>query len=310
MNTNNQLVYAFDSQQLSAWEMCPQKFDISYIQHLELRQNPPGILKGAAMHKCYEEFYLSQLQKEPYEVAVRRATQKLIDYATETKMEQEMLLLCLSKAASYFVEHKNALYRPLQVETGFSHIIYENKQFKILYEGRIDLIAQLKYNNQFCWVDHKNYLIKEKPSFNTNQFYGYTWILYELFPRSYFGQGLQDCTWMAASNTGPKAHDTFMQSFTRDQVEEWKEGAIASLLEMAAYVNSRNWRYTKKPRKNIHSCTAGKYGGCKFMPICHAGNTSSQLYQISTKLKSKEKRWSAWDTIDTGEVTPDGEAIL
>jgi len=294
LTNNNQLIYAFDSQQLSAWQMCQQKFDLSYVKHLEYRTQPPGIRKGAVMHRCYESFYLTEIAGGTYQECVQTATQALLDAATSTGMPQEELTLCLIKATSYFEAHREPIYKPIKVETGFSHPIYESPQIKILYEGRIDLLVRLNYNNQLAWVDHKNYLIKEKPSFNTNQFYGYTWIMYKLFSGEYSGQGMQDCTWMAESNKGPAAHDMFMQSFTYDQVVEWEKQTITSLLEMAAYMNSRNWRFAQPPQKNIFSCTAGKYGGCKFMGVCHAGNQESQEYQQIIKLKPKQEKWSAW----------------
>ena len=296
-----QRVYAFDSQQLTMFQTCPQSYYFSHLRHLETRTYRKGIGKGKVLHKAYEFFYNARIEGKDQAACVKAGMLGLQMEAVKEKLPLDDLQLCMLKFASYCTYHMNDLYYPLKTELGFSLVLYEDPEVMILYEGRIDLIARLLHNNQVIWVDHKNYLIKSsKPEFYTNQFLGYTWAIWQAFGKDAALQGILDNTWMAPSLAPKDSHEMFMGNYLVGQLRNWEKQAIKSTIEMTKLYDATTEEvsYSSKTYnfdlQRHSSCNMSKFGPCQFLPICHSDTEKAAMYQIKTKFKEKDEIWKAW----------------
>lgn len=164
-------------------------------------------------------------------------------------------------------------YKPL-VEQGFSYLLYEDKDYLFILEGRIDLISET--NGQPFWVDHK-FQIRER----------------ELYRKS-----VQFKNYSLATNMDlgvinyVRFHDkitpkTFVRqpiSFSAMERRMWKEELIQFYVD-----------FTKSDHtyRNRDSC-GGKFGHpCEFTSICEEYNPIARA-TIKDQHYTGRKEWKPW----------------
>jgi len=165
------------------------------------------------------------------------------------------------------------------VEEPFTRILYETpdtvdsttKQeihgIRILFEGRVDLIAKLP-NSPFAVWDHKSESRKSDPSKMSNQFEGSAWAF-----------GVKDVIinkvgFQVTKEPKEKFRRIFLNYSDKELIEEWRRDTIEKTLE-AIERHRRESRGNPRWPRNRTSCD--KYSGCVYRQVCETKPTTRNV---------------------------------
>ena len=207
-------ILTLDSHSLSNYQRCPQLYNYTDVQNIEPISLYAPFEKGTVISRCLEDYYkqpeiTGSILKEICEKNIYNSNS--LDEVSRLHIQMRFL-----KYAQYY---KNEQWKVVAVEEGFSSVLYEDKNFKFIYEGRPDLVVSLQ-DNRLAIIDHKSESRSDNLYFYNNQALGYCWATgVRIFTYSYFG--LQE-------TGGPK--DWFRRSsivFEDKQIQNWEENTIS-----------------------------------------------------------------------------------
>ena len=281
-----QKILSVDSQILNSIQSCARKTQYSFIQNLRPVEKPAAMEKGALMHSMLEVFYslkLGTIRGKTWDELLSAGVKpgKPIDTAIEagfyfaTKMDipVEVCEEVIFQFREYCDHYKFDAWNPLSVEDVGSKILFENEDIRLVYNFKIDLIAEK--GHIVAPFDHKTSSQNKAPSSMSNQFIGYAWAL--------------NTNTVVVNKIGFQKTLSPGQRFQRhiltiddDRIREWKSNSIFWLLRLYEHITDNSWPM------NLTSCD--KYGSCIYREVCESSPLSRER-----KLEQLFERGEAWD---------------
>lgn len=288
-----QNIISMDSQILSSIQACALKTKYAFLDHITPIEKAEPLERGDALHKMLE-FYYGMVGKclNPKSDLFEAINELKIDYTLP--MEREDIVRTAIKIGYFFASHMNLAaeemedvvfqfkeycdhfrhdsWNPLAVEEVGSRILHEDEQWKILYNFKVDMVAE--QGNLILPWDHKSSKKREDPKSMSNQFMGYCFGL--------------DMTTIMVNKIGFQKTLSPRERFQRQMVkydsariEEWRVNTIWWAKELHTRLDTASWPM------NLHSC-AGKYGNCTFYDLCEATPSNRErVFQNEYKIGPK-----------------------
>lgn len=297
----SQKIFTFDSQMLNTFQACERKYQYSFIDQVAPEEKAEALERGDLMHRMLEVYYSLQLKdgfkyNDTWNTLVSAGITPSIDksfisiqkfaiqagqyFGTILSLDSDEIDGTIFQFKEYSSHFQNDSWNPLAVEEVGSKVLFENDEYKIIYNFKIDLIAEK--GNIICPWDHKTAKRREAPSSLSNQFIGYCFGL--------------DTNNIIVNKIGFQKTLTPEQRFNRyiltiddERIQEWRENT----LEWAFRMMEANER--EKYPLNLTSCD--KYSGCIFAPICESP-ISSREWKIERDFKVGNK----WDVAEILEA--------
>ena len=289
-----QRIISCDSTILNTLQACARKCDLSFNKNVHTVSKASPLERGDLMHKMLEIYYAlkgdcfrlnspvwTELTSAGLIIPTSREHMIIVNFATAcgryfaTQMELEAddveSVYFQFKEYCIFNQHDNWI--PLAVEEVGSKVLFENEDFKFIYNFKIDLIAQ-QGNNIVPW-DHKTSKRREEVSDLSNQFIGYAWALnleHVLVNKIGFQKTLKP----------GERFQRFILNISSARRKEWQQNTINWMFQLVNNQNSDNWPM------NLTSCD--KYNGCLYKPLCSA-DPESREYKIERDYKIGD----SWD---------------
>jgi hypothetical protein len=295
-----QKIIVADSQILNTVQLCGRKYKYSFVDSLDPVLKPHYFEKGDLLHKLLQCYY--NLKKYKLRWSLNKNHSKGIEYFTHAdivdicvfigefyshkmSLDLEDVAEVIKTFRSYCTFRSDDNWdRILAVEQSGVFILFENHEYKILYQVKIDLVMELT-NIPIMPVDHKSIsrntsdcIGPDGSTFNqqqlSNQFIGY-------------------CTALGTNNIikndigfqktlQPKEKfKRHLLSYTNDNIEEWKAESAWWLIRAA------NESLLGLYPRNLTSCD--KYGGCIFRYACKSDRELRGEKLLS--LTEKRVRW-------------------
>lgn len=283
----SQTIIIVDSHQLSEFQRCPRLYSYAQVQQFGSTRLKDALVKGTGLHNMLYLFYKARIQKH----SVAYAMKKVLSYMRfQRKMTIEHIQQVQPKILQYIAHYQNETWKPLAAEIGFSKVLYEDSQFKFIYEGKIDLLMEVQGIKAF--VDHKSQSRHRNLPQDSNQFLGYAWA-------TGFKLGIINFLNLAPSLSPKDAFRREICNYSTALVDEWKEGAIETCIQMA---RAREANGYKKQRQGC----LGVYGLCDFEAVC---KQTSQLITIGMLQRDfvKKDKWEPWSLKGAWEILSDND---
>jgi len=289
-----QKILSIDGTILNTYQACAQKAKYSFIDNLRPPDKEESLERGDLMHKMLEIYYSLQLDNFSFNTEVWRAISESGIKAPKDKSLQETREFAI-RAGQYFAIRMNlpaeevdvVIYQfreyciyyeydswhPLAVEEVGSKILYEDENYKLIYNFKIDLVAEKGLI--IAPFDHKTSKRREEPSSLSNQFIGYCYGL--------------DLNNIVVNKIGFQKTLTPQQRFNRfiltiddDRIKEWIDNTIHWCFKIIESETTNYWA------KNFTSCD--KYSGCIYSPLCEANPDGRE-----NKIERDFKVETPWD---------------
>jgi hypothetical protein len=255
--------------------------------------------KGDLMHKMLEIYYsLSynrvRAESDTWKLICEDLKTDALKLALELTKREEIIKFAIQVAPIFtakmdlapdesdadiyqFQEYCNyyeyEAWNVLAVEEVASKILFDSPQVRIIYNGKMDIIAE-KGTMIAPW-DHKTSSRRSESTSLSNQFIGYAYLL-----------GLNN---VVVNKIGFQKSLKPGERFTRDiltipgsRIAEWADNTIQWVFKLIDSIDEDNWPM------NLTSCD--KYSGCIFKKICES-EPINRLYRIEKDYKIGDK----WD---------------
>ena len=231
--------------------------------------------RGTGFHDLLYLYYKSVIKGLSKEKAIKNAFRYMKYQKGMTTVHIQQVL---PKILQYFAYYQFETWIPLQAEIGFSKLLYEDDHHQFIYQGKIDLLMEVQKVNAF--VDHKTQAWAKSLVQESNQFIGYSWA-------TGWRMGIINYINLSPSLAPKDAFRRQIMNFTPQMIEEWKDNAIETFLQLAGDI--RRERFNKR-----RAGCLGAYGICDFEEVCRQ---TSKLVQIGMldKLFVKKEEWSPWE---------------
>ena len=276
------IILTINSHQLTDYQACEEKYRLGTIDSLEAKKTKLALTKGTLWHLAMARWYQARLDGN--------ADQKLkLDIGLSilaSELELEVAALIWKRFMEYCSHWEGEQLTPIAVEgidengrdrTGFSKLFDSGPNYRVIFEGKPDLIATCE-NNKKYWIDHKSQSRASDHYSYSNQFIAYTW-----------GMGMPGKInyTVFVKNANDKTYRRQIVAPDQKQIEQWVERTkiwtrriIKSLLE-DSFVH------------NPASCET-RYGMCFFNDICKQTNENGRDWVIKSSFKKREERYSSW----------------
>lgn len=297
-----QKIIAADSQVLNSVQYCMRATQYTHEQSLKSIITPDYIEKGDLIHRMLEVYYNLRKYRTRWSsnTLFPRTTQAPVTHADVVDICVRVGRFCINRMnlpiddAEIVIEtfRSYCTYRVddqwdriLAVEQIGSFILFENEEYKILYQVKIDLVIELS-NMPICGVDHKSTSRHQSdvigpdgstfpPEALSNQFMGYCCALgTNNFIKNEIG--------LQKTLKPSEKYIRKLMSYTNDNLEEWKAEAAWWLIRA-----ERDSAIGVYPR-NLTSCD--KFGGCAYRAVCKSDRSLRPL-KLATMFEKKDK----WD---------------
>jgi hypothetical protein len=245
---------------------CMRKFHYAKLQRMETPEKAPSIDKGSLVHEMAAKYYRAKIQKkelglnnaEIIDLSVNHGRAKCI----EMDISVEDAEMCVNTWKQYCIHYKDDPWIPVHVEEPFSLILHEDDELRIVFEGRMDLVAKNPLqNNMLLVVDHKTGSRNTTPSGLSNQFMGYCVVM---------GVKLAILNKIGFQKTLPPAKKfvRHVLSYPKDVLDEWVRWTIwrARFIDACVQDNTFPPDFTK----------CDEYSGCQYKDVCLAPPASRQ----------------------------------
>lgn len=276
-----QKIFTFDSQILNTFQSCARKYQYSFIDLVHPVQKAEALEKGELIHRFFEAYYSLQLAgfkfNTPYwrdlleagfEIPSDRGFPSIQSfsikagqfYASRMDLPSEEVFDTTYQFREYTNYYQKDVWNPLAVEEVGSKVIYDTEAVKIIYNFKIDLVAE--HGNVIAPFDHKTSRRRQEPSSLSNQFIGYC-----------YGLGVNNIVinkiGFQKTLSPSQRFNRFILTIDDDRIEEWRKNTIWWAFEMMRAQSAEHYPM------NFTSCD--KYSGCIFCPICETDPESRQL---------------------------------
>lgn len=239
-------------------QLCPQRYDYEINQQLCLPNKGIALEKGDLFHIFLENYYKGLLfnydnieNKIPLHEIVNNAILRVREKSVDLHLESEDSEEVVTFAKEYVLHYQNDGWTPKAVEQKFSVVIYEDDNFRIIFEGKVDLVANTAAQNLDIIVDHKTGKKNTVPSKLSTQFIGYSLSL-----------GVQNVlvnkiNWVKDPDN--RFH-RYLLNYDKSIIEEFRQDLIYWSFQIIGHTDNNYF-----PR-NRTSCD--KFSGCPFRSIC------------------------------------------
>jgi hypothetical protein len=201
--------------------------------------------------------------------------------------EIESTIYQFSEYCKYY-EHDS--WKPLAVEEVGSKLIFEDKDYQIIYSCKTDLVAQQV--NIIAPFDHKTSKRREEPSSLSNQFIGTCYVLG-------FNNIVINKIGFQKTLKANERFQRFILTIDEARIAEWLQNTIFwSFFHLMLTAEDRKERITAAQHMvdqleivshpmNLTSCD--KYSGCIYSSLCES-SPEGRNWKIERDYK-KEKDW-------------------
>lgn len=245
-----QKIVIADSHAISRFQECEAAYEFSNVIKIQTREERRGIDRGTVIATLLEEYYRARKNGELTREKIFEIIAKHLDTSELSADDKDLIRFRFMK---YYGHYKNENLEIIAVEpeTAFSKVIYEDKDYLFIYEGRPDIIFKTPGVNGIIYpADHKSRSQNHSIYFYNNQAMGYCWASRtQHFMYNFFG--LQE------TGGAEKWFERPTKVFTEDQILEWKEDTIEWFHRIA-----RTTKFLRSRR------CQGKYGICEFHKLC------------------------------------------
>lgn len=288
-----QTIISMDSQILNGIQACARKTQYSFVEHLSLPGKAGALERGSLLHTCLEvydglflddgpnlesqtwkelkesgiipswsEVYTNPYQKSHPQEARAFAIEAGRFYAAKMDLAGEDIDATIYQFSEYTKHFENDGWHVLAVEEVGSKVLYESEHFKVIYNFKIDKVAE-KGNLIMPW-DYKSSSRRQEISSLSNQFIGYCWGL-NLKQMMVVKIGFQKTL---------KPSERFERQilqYSTARIAEWVQNAVDSAQILANAISDNYFPM------NLTSCD--KYSGCIYRTICEK-DPSSREWEI------------------------------
>lgn len=264
-------VIHFDSSILNVIQQCARKTEYSFIYNLQPHERDEALEKGDLMHKMLEPYYSMQLDEGPNERSgtweelineagifpqgdpVKVGIDSGLYFASKMSIPSEICNEVIDQFQAYCEYYKHDDWHPMAVEESGSKIIYEDDDYRIHYNFKVDLIAE-KGRIQAPF-DHKTSKRRQEPSSLSNQFIGYCYGLETdriVVNKIGFQKTLKPA----------ERFQRYILDVTKERIDEWMGNTIFWIRQ---YIQFKKQDFFPM---NLTSCD--KYSGCIFKKVCES----------------------------------------
>lgn len=186
MTENKKTIIRISPSKIDDYQRCARLFDFRNNQNLEPMVRPAALDKGSLIHHMLETYYrtILEFQKDSKlndallrSEAAKKAIERGKDEANKTDLDIKTSEEVISTFQTYHQRYVNDNWSPIFVEQPFSFIIYEDNEFIVLLEGKIDLVVREGDRHDeklpLILVDHKSGDKNYAPNILSLQFESY-----------------------------------------------------------------------------------------------------------------------------------------
>jgi len=286
-----QKIVSLDATILNTYQSCPLKVKQAFVDLLKPNVKAEALEKGDLFHKLLEVYYsyrfdmmdfrsdtwgeLREAKIEPGDLTPEVFCTKVVGpfFASQMNTPPEILEEVIYQFGAYCEFYKHDEWHPLAVEQVGSKILFEDEEWKIIYNIKCDLVAE-KGTRIAPW-DHKTGSRRSTPNSMSNQFIGTCFVLgmnYMMINKIGFQKTL-------APN---ERFQRFLLNIPQTRIDEWVKNTTWWAKELHKSISEDNWPM------NLTACD--KYSGCVYIPICES-TPEMRLFTISRDFSVGEK----WD---------------
>lgn len=306
-------IIAVDSQILNSIQSCAKRTEYKFVHHIDPLEKSEALEKGSLMHHMMEMYYgvrfgrvnpksdtwlavAKDTNVDPLEVGLKYKNDRegLVDYIAETaplftfkmELDQDDAAANIYQFREYHKYYGSDNWNVLAVEEVASKVLYEDDEFKMIYNGKMDLVAE--QGSMIAPWDHKTSSRRQDPTSMNNQFLGYAWLL---------GVNRVVVNTIGFQKT-LKPNERFQRvilMISKDRIAEWVRNTTWWMFQLLNHVEQDVWPM------NLTSCD--KFSGCDYRPICLADDINRDDV-INRKFKKGEK----WD-VSTILTAPTSTAL-
>lgn len=288
-----QKILSLDATILNTFMSCARKAKYSFIDNLRPPDKEEALERGDLIHKMLEVYYSLQLKnfefntevwKEILQSGIKAPTKNDLSttrdfaistgryFSTKMTLPSEEVEESIYQFREYCNYFSHDSWSPLAVEEVGSKILFENEEFKFIYNFKIDLIAE--QGRIIAPFDHKTSRRRSEPSSLSNQFIGYC-----------YGLGLNNIVinkiGFQKSLTPAQRFNRYILTIDDVRIAEWVDNTISWCARIIEAKESDSWPM------NLTSCD--KYSGCIYASLCET-DPESRLYKIERDFKV-DKPW-------------------
>ena len=288
-----QKILSLDATILNTFMSCARKAKYSFIDNLRPPDKEEALERGDLIHKMLEVYYSLQLKnfefntevwKEILQSGIKAPTKNDLSttrdfaistgryFSTKMTLPSEEVEESIYQFREYCNYFSHDSWSPLAVEEVGSKILFENEEFKFIYNFKIDLIAE--QGRIIAPFDHKTSRRRSEPSSLSNQFIGYC-----------YGLGLNNIVinkiGFQKSLTPAQRFNRYILTIDDARIAEWVDNTIYWCARIVEAKENDSWPM------NLTSCD--KYSGCIYASLCET-DPESRLYKIERDFKV-DKPW-------------------
>jgi hypothetical protein len=289
-----QEIISVDSQILNSIQACARKTQYSFVYDFAPYEKAEPLEKGDLMHKMLLVYYTIkgninsnvEEMKEITGVGIKLDSPLLagrqagLYYATQMNIPAETAEEVMYQFGEYVNYYSHDDWRPLAVEEVGSRVLYEDDNIKIIYNFKIDLVAEK--GNVIAWFDHKTGSRREEPSSMSNQFIGYSYGLG-------LTHGIVNKIGFQKTLKPAERFQRYVMNYSNARIDEWIDNSVLWIKRLKENLKSNNWEM------DLTSCD--KYGGCIFRKVCES-DPDSREWKLERDFKTVPK----WDVARHLEV--------
>lgn len=259
---------------------CMRKYDYGKVRSLVPNHRGAGIEKGTVVHLMLADYYrgkmeggISHMDLIDRGIAVGRRA--IVDTELDIAETEEILVKSFRE---YCLRWQNDTWVPVAVENGFSMVLYEDDELRIVFEGKMDLVVEnpeqmIDGKPMKLIVDHKSGARNKKPISLSNQMQGYCvagGTTKAVLNRFGFQKTLPP----------EKKFVRHVLQFPRKVLEEWVRWSVYRAKMIRAYLQSDLFPpdYTQ----------CDKWSGCEFLIVCEKDPEARQ-WALNTEFKFHER---------------------
>jgi hypothetical protein len=279
-------ILSLDSQILNSIQLCARHTRYRFVDCLEQPEKPEALERGSLMHDILEAYYAltgkcfnpeSELGKFVVEKfgAIRlhdemnKATKDTAAvFASEIGRARSVacnldIQECdevIYQFSEYHKYYRHDGWLPLAVEEVGSKLLFEDDDIKIIYNFKIDLIAE--QGNKIIPWDHKTSSRRQDPSSLSNQFMGYA------FGVNSLNVLVNKIGFQKTLAPGERFQRDIL-TYSKQRLEEWVNNTIywARMLDFS--LNAKHYPM------NLTSCD--KFRGCMYQNLCKRDEALREL---------------------------------
>ncbi len=291
-----QQIVVLDSSSIATFLVCTEKWRLANHEHLRLAgDTPKGLMNGTVFHKLLELYYGERLHQDPW-AAAQEAT---IKFATtpEASLDVDLPFL-LKRFADYVTNYATTDWIPIKLdkvpstEVGFTHVFYEDADFKFLLEGKIDLISAI--SKELIFIDHKT-----QGRYAGIYPYSVQFLNYSLVTG--FRKAVINVIGLQKTIIQGTTFRRQLIEFPPHMMDTWRMKLMSIFQRVASGLRAMEVNPHVNPFQNFpNPACAGNYGyPCQFTQLCELHPDNKTMYENLKQFKYSVQPWEPWKIEDT-----------